>query len=215
MPSLLHQNGRFTRAAVLLICLAALSIATVGFLRLGHVLHHEDPLRKADVIYALAGARYSRVVEAGQLQIEGWAPVVLLSQQIGDEAEPLLAARGIRVPNEVDLQRMVLVQMGVPADRIEHLTEEQMSTATEAEALKEVARLRGFRTIIVVTAKLHTARARLVIERRLAGTGVEIIMRAPRHDRSDIDRWWANRGDLRFSLFEAQKLVAYWLRIAD
>jgi uncharacterized SAM-binding protein YcdF (DUF218 family) len=115
----------------------------------------------------------------------------------------------------VELQRLALEQMGIPPDRIEHLTEEQASTATEADALLAVARSRGWRTIIVVTAKLHTARARLVMTRRLTGTGIEIVMRAPRHDGADLDRWWANRADLRFSLFEVQKMLAYWIGLAD
>jgi len=41
------------------------------------------------------------------------------------------------------------------------------------------------------------------------------VMRASRHDRANVDRWWETRSDSRFALFEAQRMLAYWVGIAD
>jgi len=90
-----------------------------------------------------------------------------------------------------------------------------VTTATEATELRTLALARGWHTVIVVTSKMHTARARLVFRRRMAGTGVRIIMRASRYDATNIDQWWHNRADLRFALFEVQKYAAYWIGLAD
>ena len=182
---------------------------------LGHLLHHEDPLQKADVIVALAGARLERVAECGDLYLEGWAPRILLSRDARDGAEIALSARGIVAWSQVDLQRDTLVKIGVPSAAIEALEEEQNSTAMESAALHHLARQRGWRTVIVVTSKLHTARAGLAIRRRFEGSGVHIIMRGSRYDPTDVDRWWSTRGAFRFALFESQKMLAYWIGAAD
>ena len=105
--------------------------------------------------------------------------------------------------------------MGVPATAIQSLDTEQVATATESDQLFERATASNWRAIIVVTSKLHTARARLAIRRRFDGTGVTIIMRGSRYDDANVDRWWTSRTDLRFVLFEVQKMLVYWVGIAD
>ena len=194
---------------------AAVVAAAWRIVTLGHLLHHEDPLQKADVIFALAGARLERVAECGDLFLEGWAPRILLSRDARDGAEIALDARGIVAWSQVDLQRDTLVKMGVPVAAIEALDEEQNSTAMESASLLRLAQERRWRTVIVVTSKLHTARAGLAIRRRFEGSGVHIAMRASRYDPTDIDKWWETRGTFRFALFESQKMLAYWLGAAD
>ena len=39
--------------------------------------------------------------------------------------------------------------------------------------------------------------------------------RQPLRRRSDVDRWWTRRATARFVLFEAQKMLAYWIGVAD
>jgi uncharacterized SAM-binding protein YcdF (DUF218 family) len=204
------------RAARLLIFLAILAAACWwGFVSLGHILHHEDHLEKADVIFALGGSRVDRIAEAGDLHLEGWAPRIMLSGQISEGAEDALRKRGITIPSELEMQRTILVSMGVPPDAIEELPDEQLTTATEGAAIASLARARNWSRIIVVTSKLHTTRARLAIRRSLQGTNAQVVVRATRYDPADVDRWWANRSDLRFALFEAQRLAAYWVGLAD
>jgi len=199
--------------AVLLLLLAA--AGWYLFTSLGHILHHEDPLEHADVIFVLSGTRVERVAEAGELYLAGWAPRVLLSRQIVEPAETRLRARGVLVPTETEVQRSVLIQMGVPETAIEALPNEQVATATEIDELKRLAAERNWTRIIVVTSKLHTARTALTLGRHFGGSGTRIITRASRDDPADLDRWWANRADLRFVLFESQKLLAYWVGLAD
>jgi uncharacterized SAM-binding protein YcdF (DUF218 family) len=179
------------------------------FLSLGDLLHAEDPLSKADVIYVLGGSRVERVAEAGDLYREGWAPRILLSRQVSEPAEVRLRAEGVRIPSELDLQRDILQQLGVPADRIETVPSEQVATANEVDTLAALVETRSWRRIIVVTSKFHTARARLAMRRRFEPLGREIVMRASRYDSTDLDNWWSNRATLRMVLFEAQKLAAY------
>ena len=189
-------------------------LAAVAAPRLGAWLVVEDPLQKADAIFVLGGTMYERPLEAVDLYHEGWAPRVLLMRQIPDEGEDELVRRGIPFQREIDLQVDVLIKLGVPREAIEILGK-QNSTKDEASALRAIVVARGWPRVIVVTSKQHTRRARMVMNQRLADTGSQAILRASRYDKSDVDRWWQNRSTLRFTLFETQRLIAYWVGIAD
>jgi uncharacterized SAM-binding protein YcdF (DUF218 family) len=204
-------GGRHSRKIIVLIfVVAALASASWMFVSLGRILHEEDVLDRADVIVALGGSRYSRVTEAADLFREGWASAILVSPQLPEDVEFTLRERGIDVPGERELQVRALTLLGVPTDVISFL-DYQVSTATEADAVRAQVVARGWRRLIVVTSKLHTTRAGLILRKRLHGTGATVIMRASRYDRSDVDTWWRSRSTLRFAVFEAQKLAAYWV----
>ncbi|OFW42488.1 MAG: hypothetical protein A3J29_06915 [Acidobacteria bacterium RIFCSPLOWO2_12_FULL_67_14b] len=200
---------RFTAAAALLLLLVT---AFVGP-RLGSWLVREDPLARADAIYVLSGSRFERPLEALDLYQAGWAPKIVLTQQDVDWGEQWLNEHKIPVPSELQIQMELLVRMGVPATDLEAL-DRQTSTADEADALLITMRKHGWSTVIVVTSKQHTRRAGLSM-RRVIGTDRKVIVRASRYDRSDVDRWWASRSTLRFTLFETQRLMAYWIGVAD
>jgi uncharacterized SAM-binding protein YcdF (DUF218 family) len=201
------------RAAVVAALLAV--IAAVSVPRLGRWLVAEDALVRADVIFVLGGTYLERPLEAVDLYHEGWAPAILLSREVVDYGEATLRARGLDVPNAADLQQQIMTQLGVLASAIEVLRPEQGSTADESDALLSAARGHGWHRAIVVTSKQHTRRAGVAMRRKLAGTGVTVILRASRYDRSDVDHWWRHRQTLRFTLFEWQRLVAYWAGIGD
>lgn len=201
--------SRLAALAALLLLIAALAAP-----RLGAWLMVEDPLQKADAIFVLGGTMFQRPLEAVDLYHEGWAPRMLLMRQIADDGEIELRRRGVPFQREIDVQVDVLTRLGVPRSAIQIL-DEQNSTRDEADALLAVVAANRWSRVIVVTSKQHTRRARLVMNRRLAGTGSQAIVRASRYDRADVDGWWRNRSTLRFTLFETQRLVAYWLRLAD
>jgi len=204
------------RILVRLAAVAALFLvlAVVATPRLGAWLVVEDPLQKADAIFVLGGTMFERPLEAVDLYHEGWAPRLLLMRQIADDGEVELQRRGVPYQREVDVQLELLTQLGVPRPAIEILGE-QDSTKDEADTLRALVVARNWSRVIVVTSKQHTRRARLVMNRRVAATGVQVILRASRYDLTDADRWWRQRATLRFTLFETQRLIAYWLGIAD
>lgn len=208
-----RRSGTFRFLLILGVVVAGTGLVWTGR-SLGHILHHEDPLERADAIFVLGGSWLARVAEAGDLYLQGSAPHVVLSRELPDYGEEALRARGIAVPGVTDMQVRALVGMGVPRHAIEIL-EPQEATATEAARIADLAATHAWRTIIVVTDKLHTARARLVMTRHLAGTETRVVMRATRYDPANVDRWWERRTDLRFALFEVQKLLAYWIGLAD
>ena len=182
--------------------------------RAGAWLVVQDPLDKADAVYVLGGTMYERPLEAVELYREGWAPRIMLVQQMADLGEAELVRRGIPYPREVDVQVEVLGRLGIPRDAIV-IVNRADSTADEADHLHAVVTRDRLSRVIVVTSKQHTRRARMVMRRRLDGTGTQVIMRHSRYDQSDVDRWWTRRGTLRFTLFEYQRLFGYWTGLAD
>ena len=200
------------RSAVILAPVVILAVFALS--RLGSFLVVEDPLAKADAIFVLGGTRYERALEAVELFHAGWAPRITLMRQISDSGELDLMKRGVPYRREVDEQIDVLGRLGVPRSAITVLNEAN-STAEEADTLYSVATQDHWTRAIVVTSKQHTRRARLVMRRRLAGTGIDVVVRASRLDDADVQRWWRSRSTLRFTLFESQRLLGYWIGIAD
>jgi uncharacterized SAM-binding protein YcdF (DUF218 family) len=203
-----------------LIVKSALIVAPVLVLS-GFLLYHaggwlvvEDPLEKADAIFVLSGTRLERPLEAYDLYQEGWAPRILLFRVVSDFGEAELLKRGFEFPLESDVQKDVLRRLGMPEGTVVVLGEKD-STKEEALEVRTASLANGWKTIIVVTSKQHTRRARLVIARRLAGTNVRIIMRPSRYDLTDAERWWRSRATVRFTLFELQRLFGYWIGVAD
>jgi uncharacterized SAM-binding protein YcdF (DUF218 family) len=207
------KRRRLLRYAAVASALAIL-FAAFALPRLGSWLVVQDSLQKADAIVVLGGTRYERPLEAVDLYQEGWASRIFLMRQIADDGELELMKRGVGYSSEVNEQIDVMSRVGVPASAITVL-DEANSTANEADHVAQLVATSRLSRVIIVTSKLHTRRARLVMRRRLAGTGTTIIVRASRYDRADVDRWWQHRSSLSFTLFETQRLIAYWTGIAD
>jgi uncharacterized SAM-binding protein YcdF (DUF218 family) len=204
---------RFLRRSALILA----PVLLIGFFALrglGSFLVVQDPLQKADAIFVLGGTRFERPLEAVELYKAGWAPRVALMRQVSDAGEISLMRRGIPYPREVDAQVEVMTRLGVPGSAIT-IFNEANSTAEEAETLREAAAASRWSRVIIVTSKQHTRRARLVMKRRTADLGLEIVTRYSRFDDANTDQWWRNRSTLRFTLFETQRLLGYWVGLAD
>jgi len=180
----------------------------------GRFLVYEDPLRRADVIFVLAGARAERWLEAVDLFHEGIAPQIVLSPGEPEPAEIVLRQRHVTFPGDAELARDAIVQLHVPADAVSVLEGPVDNTAQEAEALHRLARARGWRTIVVVTSKYHTHRAAFAFQREFNGSDITILMHASRYDTSDPAHWWRHRGDVRYVVSEVGKLLLYRLGLA-
>jgi uncharacterized SAM-binding protein YcdF (DUF218 family) len=204
---------RFLRRSAIVLA-PVLLIGIVALRGLGSWLVVQDPLAKADAIFVLGGTRFERPLEAVELYKAGWAPRIALMRQVSDYGEVHLMQQGIPYPREVDAQVDVMVRLGVPQSAIT-IFNEANSTAEEADTLYEAATANHWSSVIIVTSKQHTRRARLVMTRRTAPIGLTVVTRYSRYDQADTDRWWTNRSVLRFTLFETQRLFGYWIGVAD
>jgi uncharacterized SAM-binding protein YcdF (DUF218 family) len=198
-----------------LIALVVTGLAAWALRHAGTFLQREDPLRRADAIYVLAGMRLERALEAADLYRDGYAPAILLSPGQEEPAEVIARARGVRFPREAEPVRVALAGLGVPQDAIAIGEGSVDNTAAEAQLLRRATARRGWRSVIVVTSKYHTRRAGAAMRRALEGTGVTVIMRATRYDQTDPAHWWRQRRDVRWLADEWPKVIAYSLGLAN
>jgi uncharacterized SAM-binding protein YcdF (DUF218 family) len=203
------------RRTLIVLVTAAAALAVYAFLQGGRYLQHEDPLRRADAVFVLAGGRLERSLEAVDLYQAGYAPLIVLSPGRGEAVDPIARARGIRLPNEMDQLRDALAGAGIPREAFLIGSSRVDNTAAEGTMIRSLALGRGWRTVIVVTSKYHTRRAGYAMRRAFEGTAVQVIMRASRYDPSDPARWWRRRQDIRWLVDEWPKLLAYRLGLAD
>jgi uncharacterized SAM-binding protein YcdF (DUF218 family) len=209
-PTHSRPGGRFRRI-ILVAALAAVIGVGMGIYRLGSILYDEDPLQRADAIFVLAGTRMERPLEATDLYLRGYAPLIVLTHPMPDGGVVALERRGLHFPAEAELARDVMVRLGVPRDAIMMVPAIHDNTAQEALSLRQLVQTHRWRRVIVVTSTFHTRRTGFALRRELKGMDVELIVRASRYDRADPDHWWRTRGDFRFVTTEAQKLIAYVL----
>ena len=195
--------------AVILLAIGAAAFLAYG----GRYLQDEDPLQKADAVFVLAGTRAERLLEGYELYKAGYAPVMLLSPGRPEPGERILKERGLSYLLEVEQQRDVLLQSGVPATAVIAEAGYVDNTAQEAELLRRYVQSRGWKRVIVVTSKFHVRRTSFAFRREMNGTGCEILTRASRYDPADPAKWWRTRADFRYGITEWQKLVAYRLGV--
>jgi uncharacterized SAM-binding protein YcdF (DUF218 family) len=198
------KSRRFL-AAVLLFIAAGL------FMSAGRLVTHEDPLEHADAIYVLGGTWALRWLEGADLFREGYSTHIVLSPDIREIGEKVLAGRGTPIPRRVDIQRQMMVErVHIPADAIQILPGEVDNTAQEADAIKSLVAANHWRSLIVITDRATTRRGGYAL-RRVLGRDIKIIMRASRYDDFRPGAWWTTRPMFRTTFYEMPKLIAYWL----
>lgn len=202
-----------TRRAIVVLGIAALALALAAVPLLsaaGRFLVEDDPLGHADAIVVLTGSYPDRIIEAATLYREGWAPRIILCREPENAGFQKLQALGVHVPRIFELNRSVAEQLGVPADAISVLERPAGSTYSEAEVVLADAIAHGYRSILIVTSKYHSARAARIY-RHLAAGRVAISVRGARDDEFQPDAWWRDRPSTRRVVIEFQKLLTFLL----
>jgi uncharacterized SAM-binding protein YcdF (DUF218 family) len=169
---------------------------------IGALLVTEDPLAPVDVLVVSNTTFRASALEGVMLYREGRAPRIVLLEWHADRVDEALAREGIRPPKSTALARAILEQGGVPPEAITVLPGTVDGTGTELAAiLRWLKAPDSPRSLLYITARTHTTRARLRLRRDSPG-GVRIDVRAPRWDDFDPERWWRRRGSAREVLTE-------------
>lgn len=124
-----------------------------------------DQLRHADAIFVLGGEGYDRYLFGMGLQVQGWAPIVVISNPHG--------------PRDVWLTNFCATPHPDLNLNLRCFVPDPVTTKGEARELRRLAESYGWRTVIVVTFRPHISRARFIVEQCFKG---ELIMVAsPAH----------------------------------
>ena len=210
-PSVLEAAGHPRRAfgwRVALPFLAVVGVALTIFLAralwlplIGRFLVISDPLRPADAVVALSGGERERVAGAAALYNQGnarWFVVTDWPYEIP----------GVR-KSYADLVRQEAIWQGVPPDRILIAPGPVETTYEEALAVRELARERGWTSLIVASDPYPTRRARLAFRTAFQGAGVAVMVSPVNGHQYRPESWWQSRDGLRTTWTEYLKLLLY------
>jgi uncharacterized SAM-binding protein YcdF (DUF218 family) len=192
---------RILRATALLLVVAVVLVVvfrTAILAGLGNFLVKAGPPEKADVIVVLAGDGFGhRILTAGELVKEGYAPNALISGPDGNY--------GIY---ECDLAIPFAVRAGDPESYFTHLEHHARSTADEAQAVVKKLREMGAKRVILLTSNYHTRRSGKIFHR--AAPDLDFIVVAAPDEFFKPDSWWHNREASKTFVYEWMKTVAEW-----
>lgn len=210
LPFSSATGGRSRRRAYLLVLLIV-AIGGYAFVNVGRFMSPQDRLQKADAIFVFAGTLVERPLEAADLYREGYAPKIVITRAVAEQAFFSLIGRGVRFPSDADLNRDVLREVGVPDSAIIEPDKIHDNTAEEVVTLHELVARYHWHRVILVSSKYHLRRIQFATWREFRGADIQLLLRGSRYDPSTPDRWWQRRSDIRWVLEEVPKLVAYVL----
>jgi len=136
----------------------------------------------------LGGSIDVRPFAAADLYKRGLASKILVANVRMGRAESL----GL-VPSHTQLNRDVLLKLGIPAMAIVAFGESVSSTHEEAEALREWAVVSQAKRIIIPTELFAARRAQWVFDRELAPKGVHVMVYALPPPEYTLADWWHHR----------------------
>jgi uncharacterized SAM-binding protein YcdF (DUF218 family) len=188
----------------LCLCLAggALAVTRNTWLRwLGEYLTYTEPPCKADTIVVLAGDNFGfRIVKAGELIKEGWAPGALVS-----------GAGYYYGLNEGEVAIQFAVRAGYAGEKFFNVQSPARSTQEEARYMVQELRRRGVHRFILVTSDFHTRRASEIY--RKAAADIPFCVVGSRDNDFSPDGWWHTREGRKTAFTEWLKTIAHFLGI--
>ncbi|MBU4349671.1 YdcF family protein [bacterium] len=214
----MKEYNKFTGKKILLILVIVLAffilIRILIIPQLGQWLVVNEEVKESDVILVLMGSVYDRILEAVDLYQERHSDkIILINSYIA--AKDIIIDRGLQVYGNTLLSKMAASDMGIPEEDIIVLDGNSRSTQDEAMTFREyVKKNEEIDSIIIVTTKFHSRRAKQIFIKALSSLDreIEICVRSSKYDMSNVDQWWRNREDFEWVVFEYLKLAHFWFR---
>ena len=212
----MKENNKFSGKKILifLVILLTFFICMGIFIipNLGRWLVVNDEVKESDVILVLMGSVYDRILEAVDLYQESYSDkIILISSYIA--AKDIIVDRGLQAYGDTLLSKMAAVDMGIPEEDIILLDGNSKSTQDEAMTFREyIKKNKEIDSIIIVTTKFHSRRAKQIFKKALSVLDKEIdIYSSPsKYDPSNVNQWWKDREDIEWVVLEYLKLANFY-----
>jgi uncharacterized SAM-binding protein YcdF (DUF218 family) len=178
-----------------------------------------DSIAPADAVAVLGGGVRTRPFAAADLYKKGMAKRILNSDERPSSSEKVAGVlfhegwQTIRCSGPTcDLNRVVLLKLGVPPEAIVSFGIGLSNTYEEARALAEWAEANGIRSIIVPTDIFSTRRVRWILNKHLSSIGVRVEVQAVPPLEFTMDDWWQHEDAIGAFQSEVIKYLYYRLR---
>jgi uncharacterized SAM-binding protein YcdF (DUF218 family) len=166
-----------------------------------------DPVSRADAIVVLGGGLATRPFVAAELWQRGLADKILISQPPEERAVKIGAT-----PPHRELNREILLKLGVPAGVIETFGTANKNTKDEAVALREWAERNAASLFIIPTEIFPARRVRWIFRREFFGTTVSIEVPSIEPPDYSHRNWWKTEHGLVTFQNELLKYIYYRLK---
>ena len=200
-------------AVFLLLAVAGWALYEPVLRAVAHALVVEDALTDADALVVVAGDAPFREQAVADLFKQGWAPRVIVSRPVNPASVAALVELGVRALDVQGESHAALLRFGIPAAAIVTLERTVQITEDELALVRQEARARGWRRLILVSSPDHTRRVKTIWYRR-GGDGIQAIVRASPYGRFPRDGWWRERRMAERVLHEYLGLAALYLGVS-
>lgn len=176
----------------------------------GNLLVTEDAPQQSDVIVVLMGGVPDRIVQGVELYQERLGEKIVMVRSHDLNNYELAESLALDIPGLVDINRDIALQLDVPQEGVIILQERADSTREEALALRDYLESNKLHSLLLVTSRYHSTRAKKTFEQVL-GRDYRVISMPSPYDPYDPDNWWRDRRQQRDVFLEYQKLLNLYL----
>jgi uncharacterized SAM-binding protein YcdF (DUF218 family) len=166
-----------------------------------------DPVTQSDVVAVLGGGLEVRPFAAAEIYERGLATRVLVSEVLEARSTAIVGA-----PGHTELNRMVLLKLGVPEAAIATFGQASRNTWDEANALRNWATEHHVARIIIPTEIFSARRVRWVFHRTFAGSSVQLEIPSFEGNNYSRAEWWKSEAGMIAFQNEVMKYLYYRLR---
>lgn len=172
----------------------------------------EDPLQPSDLLIVLAGDWWERAREGVDIYKKGYAKEILIMKEIKPHGYKELQNLGIVLNRTHEVNKRLMIALGVPEEVIKIPEREANSTYKEALISKEIIKKQKIESVIIVTEKTHTRRACMTFQ-SILGKDIRVICRPTKYDDFHVEKWWLKRENIKEVIIEYQKLTFYFFSL--
>lgn len=203
---LTRLKGLWSRARgpLAVVGLCALLACPLWVWGVGWWLDFSDAPVHSDYLVVLAGD-FARPHAAAELFKTGIAPSLWLSRPFKSWGYLETLRIGVPVPSEEEIDRKILLKLGIPDNSIRLYGDGVLSTYEEAKAFQKEAQPQG-KKVLVLTSRVHARRAKIIFKSVLTGCDLRVVGAA---DPTFTRRWWSNQTMSYAAILETVKTV-YW-----
>ena len=166
----------------------------------------DDYSAPADAIVVLGGALETRPFAAAELYKNNFGRQVLVPNARLSPVEKLEV-----LPRHGDLNRELLLRLGVPAEAIVSYGKDVTNTYEEARAVRDWARRTGA-VVIVPTEQFASRRVSWIFKRELSAEGVRVGIKVLKPHEYSIDDWWTKEQGVIDFQNEVMKYLYYRIK---
>lgn len=196
-------------SAVWLLMLGLFLISGGRFL----VYRELNPSDEETLIVPLMGGLPDRSLEAAAVFRETKQATVLFVAPI-DPEKHFMDSLAIPTSSSAEQFRKVMIQLGVPPQKVAYLRGPATSTMDEADKVAAYLRANAqVKRVVIVTSSFHSRRAFRIFRDRFEKAGVRITINVSPSRYTDFNPviWWRRKNDASFVITEWLKIMYYVL----